>query len=442
MSRKKIILLGLFLAPVFLQAATEKLFPVRVVEVEPIFKESLREFNGRLIRQRKQGGNPRKRGKLLLFDGSMDGNRQVDPQIAVGGGMVLHATNAGIVIYDKKGNYIDGVSMRAFNKGIDPKLLYCIEKKTFLFDIWNPWDKEKKKPVNLSISKTQDPSKGWNVYPISIPEGRDGGGLGCSSKWIGYTFPGGKENTFVLDFDAAKKGKKVKVYFFKGHWGQPALTHGRGEEVYFVKINPREVVVSAIKTKKDGTPFLEILSKKKNTLKWRYGSRPVPQKGTDVRVAAGARNPKNLIFQGGDLWFSHIVKKDGRSAVSWHQLGLDGTFKQSGIISSPDSNYIQVTLAVNKRRDVLIGFQECGENLFVSPRFAFRLYNDPKGTVRDVIALGEGKGATTGTTWGDYSGTVIDGDNFLDLWTIQSIANEKGRGETVIVRVPFLGVKK
>ena len=37
----------------------------------------------------------------------------------------------------------------------------------------------------------------------------------------------------------------------------------------------------------------------------------------------------------------------------------------------------------------------------------------------------------------DYSGSVVDGDNFLDLWSIQSIADETGRGDTVIVRVPF-----
>jgi hypothetical protein len=43
--------------------------------------------------------------------------------------------------------------------------------------------------------------------------------------------------------------------------------------------------------------------------------------------------------------------------------------------------------------------------------------------------------------WGDYSGSLIDGDNLTDLWTIQSLANEKGRGETVIIKVPFSSTK-
>ena len=75
--------------------------------------------------------------------------------------------------------------------------------------------------------------------------------------------------------------------------------------------------------------------------------------------------------------------------------------------------------------------------MFISPRMAFRLAKDAPGTVRKIISLGEGEGATNGTAWGDYSGSVIDGDNLTDLWTIQSIASQQGKGNTVIVKVPF-----
>jgi hypothetical protein len=104
---------------------------------------------------------------------------------------------------------------------------------------------------------------------------------------------------------------------------------------------------------------------------------------------------------------------------------------------SDTSNYIQTTIAVNKKNDVLIGFQEVNTNSFISPRFAFRKAKDAAGSVIKIISAGEGKGATDGASWGDYSGSIIDGDNLLDLWTIQSITNDKGKGETVIVQVPF-----
>ncbi|MFT5303067.1 MAG: hypothetical protein ACI814_003885, partial [Mariniblastus sp.] len=84
------------------------------------------------------------------------------------------------------------------------------------------------------------------------------------------------------------------------------------------------------------------------------------------------------------------------------------------------------------------GFQETGTDMFISPRFAFRKSTDPQGTLQPAVSVGEGQAATDGVAWGDYSGSVVDGDNQLDLWTIQSVADEDGKGDTVIVRIPFV----
>lgn len=159
-------------------------------------------------------------------------------------------------------------------------------------------------------------------------------------------------------------------------------------------------------------------------------------KGTEAKTASGDRNPKNLVIQGKHLWFSQTVDVGGRAGIQWHQVRLDGTFVQSGLIAHPSNSYIQTTLAVNKRNDVLVGFQETGPDMFVSPRLAVRSFKDKPGTLRPIISLGEGKAATEGGPWGDYSGSTWDADNGLDLWTIQSIANEQGRGSTVIARHP------
>ena len=142
------------------------------------------------------------------------------------------------------------------------------------------------------------------------------------------------------------------------------------------------------------------------------------------------------MIQSGSLWFSHTVNCEGRAAVQWHQVNLkDGAFLQSGLISDSRNSLIQTTLAVNKNRDVLVGFQEAGPNMFISPRLAYRRADDPPGELRPMLSLGEGKAATEGGAWGDYSGSIIDGDNLLDLWTVQSIADAKGRGDTVIARL-------
>lgn len=406
----------------------------RVEIITPILKNKFRNIG---CAQRVQGGNSRELNGYFQFDGSMDGNRQVDPQIAVGGSYVFHGTNSGLIIYDKEGNYIDGVSQSCFNNGIDPKLFYDANNKVFGFDLWNPWDEKKEKPVNIAVSRTNNPTKEWNIYPVPLPNGVDGGGIGYSNKWIGYSFPGGEENTFVMKMNEVISGKPASAYHFKGTLGHPVLTQDKIDDLYFLKISRDNFIITKVTEGKNGSPNYEVVANKKHNLDYIDYPPRSPQKNTDQLTSSGDRNPKNLVLQSNHIWFSQAVNCKGKSAVQWHQLKLDGTIVQTGLIYNKNTNYIQTTIAVNKNNDVLIGFQETNTNMYISPRFAFRKSNDPLGTTREIISMGEGKGFTDGVSWGDYSGSAIDGDNLIDLWTIQSITDENGKGDTVITKVPF-----
>jgi hypothetical protein len=428
------VLAPFWTAPALAQA------PSREEVIEPIHNATF-DRNGQTV-ERRQGGGAREVAGFLAFDGSMDGNRQVDPQIAVGGGYVLHGTNSGLVIYDKSGRYVDGVPQSGFNGGIDPKLFFDPHNRVFGFDLWNPWDKEKRKPVNISVSETSDPTGAWNTYPVPAPEGRDGGGIGFSKKWIGYSFPGGDDRTFVMRIAEAKAGKPATVYHFTGSLGHPVATQDEVEDLYFVEVGRRNIRVVKVTEGEDGRPRAVEAGSTPHGLTYNGFPPTSPQKGTEVRTASGDRNPKNLVLQSGHIWFSHAVDCDGRSAVQWHQITTEGRIVQTGLLRGERTSYIQTTLAVNRNQDVLVGFQETNESMFISPRLAFRRAGDPAGTLREIVRLGEGRGATDGVAWGDYSGSVADGDDLLDLWTIQSVANEHGRGETVIVRVPFADASK
>ncbi len=420
------------------QNGNEKIYPSADETVLPIKKSSFNDKNGTLCPERRQGGNPRQVNGYLVFDGSMDGNRQVDPQIAVGGGYILHGTNSGLVIYNKKGEFIQGVSQKCFNDGIDPKMFFDLHNKVFVFNLWWYYDADKKKPVNIAVSTTDDPTGAWNIYPISRPHEVDGGGIGYSKKWIGYSYPGGEENTFVLRMADAKAGKAATVYHFKGSLGHPVFSQDPVDDLYFFAIERGDFVIRKVTEDADGKPYAQVVSRKAHGLKYINYPPQSAQKGTAQKVSSGDRNPKNLVLQSGSIWFSQAVNCEGRSAVQWHEISVKtGAIQQTGLIRSDTTNYIQTTIAVNKRKDVLVGFQEVNENSFISPRIAFRKRKDKAGTTRSIISVGEGRGATDGVAWGDYSGSMIDGDNRNDLWTIQSIANEKGRGETVIVKVPF-----
>lgn len=413
-----------------------RLDPVRPVRTEVISPIHMASFNkGGTAKNRRQGGNPRMLDGRLVFDGSADGNRQVDPQIAVGGGFVFHGTNSGLVIYDRKGQYVDGVPQSEFNGGIDPKLFFDPHNRVFGFDLWNPWDEAKKKPVNVSVSETADPRGAWNTYPVPVPNGVDGGGIGFSRKWIGYSFPGGEERTFLMRMAEAKAGKPATVYHFAGTLGHPVATQDAGDDLLFVELTGREIVLTTVGEGAGKEPVVKSVVRAPHAFRY-FGWPPAsPMKGTDAKTASGDRNPKNLVVQSRCLWFSHTVNVEGRAGVQWHQVRLDGTFVQSGLIAHPVNSFIQTTLAVNRRNDVLVGFQETGPDMFVSARCAWRKASDKPGTMRETIAFGEGLAATEGGAWGDYSGSVMDGDNRSDLWTIQSVANARGRGSTVILRL-------
>ncbi len=409
--------------------------PSRVEVIEAKHKDSFND--GGACPDKKQGGNPRLVSGYLVFDGATDGNRQTDPQLAVGGGYVLSATNTGLIIYTKRGEFVQGASQACFNGGIDPKLFYDPFNKVFGFDLWYYWDKPQTKPINLSISETSDPRGAWNTYPIPSPNEGDGGGIGFSRKWIGYTFPGGDENTLVVRTAEAKSGRPATIYHFKGSLGQPVFSQDPVDDLYFFRIERGDFVISRITEDQDGTPVIMPATRKPHNLTNVLSPPQSPQKGTTVKTASGDRNPKNVVLQGGFLWFSQTINDEGRAAVQWHQLKLDGTIVQTGLISGRTTNYIQTSIAVSQHHDVLIGFQETSADMFISPRMAYRFADDPRGTVREIVRLGEGQGATDGTSWGDYSGSVVDGDNLEDLWTIQSITSVQGKGWTVIARLPY-----
>eukprot|EP01043_Picozoa_sp_COSAG02_P092179 COSAG02_NODE_28812_length_582_cov_0.602484_2_plen_145_part_01 len=107
--------------------------PLRSEVIVPIRKASF-DQDGK-CRTRRQGGNPREVAGYLVFDGSQDGNRQVDPQIAVGGGYILHGTNSGLIIYDKQGKFVNGVSQNCFNNFFKQKPAYEISECDWSSDV-------------------------------------------------------------------------------------------------------------------------------------------------------------------------------------------------------------------------------------------------------------------------------------------------------------------
>ena len=208
----------------------------------------------------------------------------------------------------------------------------------------------------------------------------------------------------------AKAGKPDTVYHFAGSLGHPVFTQDPTDDLLFVALTREEIVLTMVGDGPYGTPAVTSVIRAPHRFQ-SYGSPPAsPMKGTEARTASGDRNPKNLVVQGRSLWFSQTVNVDGRAGVQWHQVTLGGLFVQSGRLAHPVNSYIETTLAVNKRNDVLVGFQETGPDMFISARCAWRKAGDKPGTLGPILKIAEGLAATEGGAWGDYSGSRLRND--------------------------------
>jgi hypothetical protein len=376
--------------------------------------------------------------QILSFNGTeFPSQGQIDPQIAVGGNYVLHASNAGVSIYDKQGNLKQASGLNCFTKStdaFDPKLFFDYTNKFFGFGVWDGYNDAQKKPMRLMFSQTDNPTQAWNIYSIPANDGKDGGSIGYGKKWIIYAYT---ENlNLILNASDCKKGKPTKIYKFKTALGQPVFNQDNGASYAFdVDMDKRAFVLKRIDEKK-AVPFITIVWAAPNESTFTEMPEFSPQAGTDVLVSSGDFHPKNAVIQNNTLWFTHDVKDNDHSAIEWFQLSLeDGSVMQKGLISKEGTNYIHPTIAVNKRGDMAIGFQETNADMYISVRATYRLDADEVGTTRKVINVEEGDSPYNDKSnkeiqqaWGDYSGSVVDGDNGLDFWFSQSIAKDNKVG--------------
>lgn len=159
------------------------------------------------------------------------------------------------------------------------------------------------------------------------------------------------------------------------------------------------------------------------------------QLGTSQQInLVDDRIGSQAIYREGSLWCSHTVwlpsSNPTRSAIQWWQLNTSGASIQRGYIEDTTSktNYAFPSIAVNKFKDVLIGFSSFATNQYPSANYAFRPCNLGSGLFLAPALLKAGvspfwKSDGSGRNrWGDYSASQVDPLNDTDLWTIQEYA--------------------
>jgi hypothetical protein len=166
-----------------------------------------------------------------------------------------------------------------------------------------------------------------------------------------------------------------------------------------------------------------------------------PQAGSSTKIQSNDSRLGNVVYRNGQLWTAHTIflpsgGSPTRASVQWWEVTPAGVITQRGVIddSSGTNFYAFPSIAVNSIDDALVGYSRFSGSQFASANYSFRYGVDPASTLQadTVLKAGEAKYAKFYTgprnRWGDYSATVVDPVNDIDMWTLQEYAWTPGGG--------------
>lgn len=176
---------------------------------------------------------------------------------------------------------------------------------------------------------------------------------------------------------------------------------------------------------------------------WTYAGDPVgftdfaPQLGSPAKIDTGDSRIGNCILRFSSLWCTQnaFIPASGptRSDVQWWQIDPSAfAYQQFGRLDDPSGVkfYAYGSIAVNKNKDVLIGYSRFGADQYASGNWAFRYGTDTANAltaVDQVVQAGKAPYNKTfggpNNRWGDYSAANVDPADDLTMWTLQEYAD-------------------
>ena len=168
-----------------------------------------------------------------------------------------------------------------------------------------------------------------------------------------------------------------------------------------------------------------------------------PQPNNLTNLDDGDARFSSAICQVGNLLYAvHGSQIATRAALQWYKINaLDGTLLQSGAITHTNLHFFYPAIAANTNGLVVIAFNACSSNTFVSS------YAVAADTVHDLITFGPpvllkagvatySVPGTDGTSrWGDYSAINVDPSDPTRFWTIQMVVTAPNEWSTQITEL-------
>jgi len=386
-----------------------------------------------------------------------------DTHGAVGPNHLMTVLNTQVRIQTRTGTVLSTVSLDGFWASVgnpsafDPKILYDPYGSRWIFAAGANGGSTTS-AVLIGVSQTSDPTGLWNLFSVDADitnaTWADFTSVGFNKDWIAvnmnmfsvanssfartnvwvftkaslYNNPApsapfrlfAETNTStlvpVMTYDAT-----LATLYLVDVWNSPngtlrisTITGALGAEIYTA-----------------GTSFPTATSANG----WAVTGPDAPQLGPAPLIETGDRRMQSCSYRNAFLWCVHHIflpaANPARTAVQWWQLTTGGAIQQRGRIddASGATFYAYPSIAVNANSDVLIGYSRFSASQYASANYSFRLSCNAANTLQSdaVLKAGEGPYYKVGVTsqknrWGDYSSTVVDPANDLDMWTIQEYA--------------------
>lgn len=408
------------------------------------------------------------------FQGLADNQTSIPPDThgAVGTNYLMAVANGSVQIQTRSGSVVSYVTLSDFWQSVftnnitdvfDPKVLYDETRDRFVLTAcYSRFDTNSS--VLIGASATGDPTGNWFLYRVTA----DATGV----TWADYPSIGFNSNWVVVSMNMFDNVNgpfvAAHVYIF-----DKANLYGGGavaNNTLFVSPDPQAFTLAPVVNHDDTTEMYLIENRggqsfgnagalRLYSITGRVGTETVnprgtivvpqgwsdtpivgnadfaPQLGSPIRIMNNDARMQNALLRNGSLWCAQTIflppGGGTRSAAQWFQINpRGGGTVQRGRIDDPFGQVFHAfpSIGVNRNNDVLVGYSTFSTNQYASANYSYRLATDPLNTMQPSTLLKAGEGpyyktySGTRNRWGDYSMTVPDPLNGLDLWTIQEFA--------------------
>ncbi|HWT03619.1 MAG TPA: proprotein convertase P-domain-containing protein [Pyrinomonadaceae bacterium] len=416
------------------------------------------------------------------FKALEDNNTSIPPDThgAVGPNHLMVTLNTQMRIQTRAGATVSTVSLDSFFAAVpgpwefgqpgtfDPQVFYDPFSSRWMFVVVADGDAATS-AILLAVSQTSDPTGNWKIYKADVDSAgtawADYPRMGFNKNWIVVTVnmfavapATGFKRSSIFVFNKATlysfaAAASYKVFHdvcsagasFCAFTQTPALTYDNAlNTLYLVEDwdGHTQLRISSI----TGSPSAPAYSSAHPVTppvsaanSWTFappsGSGFAPQLGSTAKIQTNDSRIQSVVYRNGSLWAAQTIflpnaATPTRSSVQWWQITPAGAIQQRGRVDDPTGAkfYAFPSIAVNKNNDVLVGYSRFSSQQYASANYAFRAGTDPVNTIGTDVVLKAGaapyfKDFGGGRNrWGDYSNTVVDPLNDLDLWTIQEHA--------------------